>query len=91
MNGSSKSRAYEYDTRTNHQEGKERYGIKYFQCFRQSGSVEMEDIDDKLKAIKDKVDQFEMKNIFNMDETGLFSIILLFFILYFSDKIIYMF
>ncbi|GJT63784.1 CENP-B homolog protein 2-like protein [Tanacetum coccineum] len=37
-----------------------------------SGSVEMEGMEDKLKSIGDKVDQFEMKDIFNMDETGLF-------------------
>nr|GEV45149.1 hypothetical protein [Tanacetum cinerariifolium] len=36
-----------------------------------SGSVEMEGMEDKLKFIRDKVDQFKMKDIFNMDETGL--------------------
>nr|GEV38910.1 UvrD-like helicase, ATP-binding domain, P-loop containing nucleoside triphosphate hydrolase [Tanacetum cinerariifolium] len=51
---------------------KSRYGIKNFRRFGESGSVEMEGIDDKLKFIRDKVDQFEMKDIFNMDETGLF-------------------
>ncbi|GKD40840.1 hypothetical protein Tco_1261047 [Tanacetum coccineum] len=29
----------------------------------------MEGMKDKLKSIRDKVDQFEMKDIFNMDET----------------------
>ncbi|GKG00564.1 CENP-B homolog protein 2-like protein, partial [Tanacetum coccineum] len=40
--------------------------------FGESGSVEMEGMEDKLKSIRDKVDQFEMKDIFNMDETSLF-------------------
>nr|GEV69299.1 hypothetical protein [Tanacetum cinerariifolium] len=51
---------------------KARYGIKNFLRFEESGSVEMEGMEDKLKFIRDKVDQFEMKDIFNMDETGLF-------------------
>ncbi|GJV49007.1 CENP-B homolog protein 2-like protein [Tanacetum coccineum] len=51
---------------------KARYGIKNFRRFGESGSVEMEGMEDKLKSIRDKVDQFEMKDIFNMDETGLF-------------------
>ncbi|GJS00100.1 CENP-B homolog protein 2-like protein [Tanacetum coccineum] len=51
---------------------KNRYGIKNFRRFGESGSVEMEGMEDKLKSIRDKVDQFEMKDIFNMDETGLF-------------------
>ncbi|GJT67120.1 CENP-B homolog protein 2-like protein [Tanacetum coccineum] len=46
--------------------------LKYFRVFGESGSVEMEGMEDKLKSIRDKVDQFEMKDIFNMDETGLF-------------------
>ena len=59
---------------------KARYGIKKFRRFGESGSVEMEGMEDKLKSIRDKVDQFEMKDIFNMDETGLFFY---YFILYF--------
>ncbi|XP_022019750.1 CENP-B homolog protein 2-like [Helianthus annuus] len=51
---------------------KARYGIKNFLRCGESGSVEMEGMEDKLKSIRDKVDQFEMKDIFNMDETGLF-------------------
>ncbi|XP_071740908.1 uncharacterized protein [Rutidosis leptorrhynchoides] len=51
---------------------KARYGIKKFRRFGESGSVEMEGMEDKLKFIRDKVDQFEMKDIFNMDETYLF-------------------
>ncbi|KAL8475162.1 hypothetical protein ACS0TY_031550 [Phlomoides rotata] len=70
---------------------KARYGIKKIRRFGESGSIEMEGMEDKLKIIRDKMDQFEMKDIFNMDETGLFFIIFLFFILYFSDVIIYMF
>ncbi|KAL6523115.1 hypothetical protein OROHE_016410 [Orobanche hederae] len=48
---------------------KARYGIKNFRRFGESGSVEMKGMEDKLKSIGDKVDQFEMKDIFNMDET----------------------
>ncbi|GJR16797.1 retrovirus-related pol polyprotein from transposon TNT 1-94 [Tanacetum coccineum] len=47
---------------------KARYGIKNFRRFGESRSVEMEGMEDKLKSIRDKVDQFEMKDIFNMDE-----------------------
>ncbi|GKF81012.1 CENP-B homolog protein 2-like protein, partial [Tanacetum coccineum] len=46
--------------------------IQISRRFGESGSVEMEGMEDKLKSIRDKVDQFEMKDIFNMDETGLF-------------------
>ncbi|XP_076903200.1 CENP-B homolog protein 2-like [Bidens hawaiensis] len=51
---------------------KARYGIKNFWRFGESGSVEMEGMEDKLKSIRDKVDQFKMKDIFNMNETSLF-------------------
>ncbi|GJY22473.1 hypothetical protein Tco_0396131, partial [Tanacetum coccineum] len=44
--------------------------LKNFWRFGESGSVEMEGMEDKLKSIRDKVDQFEMKDIFNMDETA---------------------
>ncbi|GJT95862.1 CENP-B homolog protein 2-like protein [Tanacetum coccineum] len=54
---------------------KARYGIKNFRRFGESGSVEMEGMEDKLKSIRDKVDQFEMKDIFNMDETDFNRII----------------
>lgn len=57
---------------------KARYGIKNFRRFGESGSVEMEGMEDKLKSIRDKVDQFEMKDIFNMDETGLFFLLFYF-------------
>ncbi|GJW32194.1 CENP-B homolog protein 2-like protein [Tanacetum coccineum] len=48
---------------------KARYGIKNFRRFGESGSVEMEGMEDKLKSIRDKVDQVEMKDIFNMEKT----------------------
>ncbi|GKF89016.1 CENP-B homolog protein 2-like protein [Tanacetum coccineum] len=57
---------------------KARYGIKNFRRFGESGSNEMEGIEDKLKSIRDKVDQFEMKDIFNMDEI-IYFIFCLFF------------
>ncbi|GKA79474.1 CENP-B homolog protein 2-like protein [Tanacetum coccineum] len=41
---------------------KARYGIKNFRRFGESGSVEMEGMEDKLKSIRDKVDHLKGKN-----------------------------
>ncbi|KAL4272794.1 hypothetical protein GQ457_13G009420 [Hibiscus cannabinus] len=38
----------------------------------ESGSIDMEDMENKLVAIKEKINQYLMKDIFNMDEIGLF-------------------
>ncbi|XVF51243.1 hypothetical protein PTKIN_Ptkin04bG0168800 [Pterospermum kingtungense] len=49
-----------------------RHGIKNFHHFGESGSIDMTNMENNLKSIREKVDQFEMKDVFNMDETGLF-------------------
>ncbi|KAH1228178.1 CENP-B 2 [Glycine max] len=51
---------------------KHRHGIKSFRRFGESGSVDVQDMEKKLVSIREKIDQFPMKDIFNMDETGLF-------------------
>ncbi|XP_010419288.1 PREDICTED: CENP-B homolog protein 2-like [Camelina sativa] len=49
-----------------------RHGIKSFRRFGESGSVDVEDMEKKLEAIRGKIDKFSKKDVFNMDETGLF-------------------
>lgn len=49
-----------------------RHGIKSFRRFGESGSVDIHDMENKLEAIREKVDKFPLKDVFNMDETGLF-------------------
>ncbi|XP_022851306.1 CENP-B homolog protein 2-like, partial [Olea europaea var. sylvestris] len=51
---------------------KARYGIKSYRRFGESGSVIMENIENALPGIRSKLDQFQLKDIYNMDETGLF-------------------
>ncbi|XP_022843298.1 CENP-B homolog protein 2-like [Olea europaea var. sylvestris] len=51
---------------------KARYGIKYYRRFGESGSVIMENIENALPGIRSKLDQFQLKDIYNMDETELF-------------------
>ncbi|XP_074359320.1 CENP-B homolog protein 2-like [Apium graveolens] len=51
---------------------KARYGIKSYRRFGESGSVMMENIENALPGIRSKLDQFQLKDIYNMDETGLF-------------------
>ena len=51
---------------------KHRHGIKSFCRFGESGSVDVHDMEHKLVLIREKIDQFPMKDVFNMDETGLF-------------------
>ncbi|KAK0579627.1 hypothetical protein LWI29_028873 [Acer saccharum] len=51
---------------------KARHGIKSYQCFGESGSVVMKNIENALPGIQAKLDQFHWKGIYNMDETGLF-------------------
>lgn len=48
---------------------KSRHGIKSYRRFGESGSVDMENLESNLQTIREKLDQFSMKNIFNMDET----------------------
>lgn len=49
-----------------------RHGIKSYRRFGESGSVDTHDMEKKLESIREKIDQFPMKDVFNMDETGLF-------------------
>ncbi|GKC71966.1 CENP-B homolog protein 2-like protein, partial [Tanacetum coccineum] len=42
--------------------------LQYQEHVNMTGEL-MEGMEDKLKSIRDKVDQFEMKDIFNTDET----------------------
>ncbi|XP_022852907.1 CENP-B homolog protein 2-like [Olea europaea var. sylvestris] len=51
---------------------KARYGIKSYLRFGESGSVIMENIENALPGIRSKLDQFQLKDIYNMDETILF-------------------
>ncbi|KAK1562050.1 hypothetical protein Q3G72_005338 [Acer saccharum] len=51
---------------------KARHGIKSYRRFRESGSVVMENIEIALPGIRAKLNQFHWKDIYNMDETGLF-------------------
>ena len=49
-----------------------RHGIKSFRRFGESGSVDTQDMEQKLESIREKIDQFPKKDVFNIDETGLF-------------------
>ncbi|CAK8567014.1 unnamed protein product [Lathyrus sativus] len=51
---------------------KNRHGIKSFRRFGESEFVGVQDMEQKLVSIWEKIDQFPMKGVFNMDETGLF-------------------
>lgn len=51
---------------------KSRHGIKTYRRFGESGSVNMEVVENNLQSIREKLNQFAMKDVFNMDETGLF-------------------
>ena len=51
---------------------KARYGIKERVRHEESGSVNLEILEQSLPAIREVLDQYEWKDIYNMDETGLF-------------------
>ena len=51
---------------------KARFAIKSYRRFGESGSVNMMVIENALPAIRELLDQYEWKDIYNMDETGLF-------------------
>ncbi|KAH1097337.1 hypothetical protein J1N35_014258 [Gossypium stocksii] len=51
---------------------KARHGIKSYKRFGESGSVIMENIEDTLPQIRAKLENFDWKDIYNMDETYLF-------------------
>ncbi|XP_074373781.1 CENP-B homolog protein 2-like [Apium graveolens] len=51
---------------------KQRHAIKSFRRFGESGSVDMEKIESILPSIREELDKWAWKDIYNMDETGLF-------------------
>ena len=51
---------------------KDRHGIKSFRRFGESGSVDMTLIEKSLPDIRETLDKYEWKDIYNIDETGLF-------------------
>ncbi|KAK5813182.1 hypothetical protein PVK06_028630 [Gossypium arboreum] len=51
---------------------KARRGIKSYRIFGESGSVDLENIEDTLPQIRAKLESFDWKDIYNMDETSLF-------------------
>jgi hypothetical protein len=48
------------------------HGIRSYRYFGESGSVDMVALTNTLPAIHDILDQYAWKDIYNMDETGLF-------------------
>ncbi|MBA0861999.1 hypothetical protein Goshw_003361 [Gossypium schwendimanii] len=51
---------------------KARHEIKSYRRFGESGSVVMENIEDALPQIRAKLENFDWKDIYNMDKKGLF-------------------
>jgi len=51
---------------------KSRHGIRSYHCFSKSGSVDMAALANTLPTIRDVLDQYAWKDIYNMDETGFF-------------------
>jgi len=51
---------------------KSRHGIRSYRRFGESGSVDMAVLANTLPAIRDVLDQYAWKDIYNMDETRLF-------------------
>jgi hypothetical protein len=51
---------------------KSRHGIRSYRHFGKSGSVDMAALANTLPAIRDVLDQYAWKDIYNMDETRLF-------------------
>ncbi|MBA0776310.1 hypothetical protein Gotri_011319 [Gossypium trilobum] len=51
---------------------KERHGIKSYRRFGKSGSIVIENIEDALHQIRAKLENFDLKNMYNMDKIGLF-------------------
>ncbi|KAL6541699.1 hypothetical protein OROGR_011185 [Orobanche gracilis] len=51
---------------------KHRHAIQSFRRFGESGSVDMEKIEASLPSIREELDKWDWKDIYNMDETSLF-------------------
>ena len=57
---------------------KNRYGASLRELYEESGSaVISEDAEEQIAIIKQKIHQYERKNVYNMNETGLFYCIAL--------------
>src|SRR2546423_5551309 len=50
----------------------QRNGFRQFRLHGESGSAQMEGIEETLAVIKEKLAKYELHDIYNMDETGLF-------------------
>lgn len=48
---------------------KHRHGIKSFRRFGESGTVDMQAVEDAIPILRNVLDQYEWKDIYNMDET----------------------
>ena len=51
---------------------KKRHGIRSYRRFGESGSVDPVKLGGSIAAVRERVVHFEKKNVFNMDETGIF-------------------
>jgi hypothetical protein len=51
---------------------KSRHGIRSYRRFDENGFVDMATLANTLPTIRDVLDQYVWKDIYNMDETGLF-------------------
>ncbi|MFQ6665709.1 hypothetical protein Gotur_032334 [Gossypium turneri] len=51
---------------------KARHGIKSYRRFGEGGLVVMENIEDASPQIRAKLEYFDWKDIYNIDQTGLF-------------------
>jgi len=49
-----------------------RHAFRQFRSHGESGSAQMDGIEEDLAEIKRKIAQYELKDVYNMDETGLF-------------------
>jgi len=51
---------------------KTRHGIKQYRTVGESGSVNLQTLEDRLPGLRAMLDRYALKDIYNMDETGLF-------------------
>lgn len=51
---------------------KKRHGIKQYRTVGESGSVNLQTLEDRLPGVRAMLDRYAWKDIYNMDETGLF-------------------
>ena len=51
---------------------KKRFGIQEYHTVGESGSVDQESLESEIPKLREALDRYEWKDIYNMDETGLF-------------------